>query len=160
MNVFLKRDQTLELKRLEIISLKSICASCLLRQHASSCLLLAAFEFPTGGGNGAEITRGDSLFSHIKVGKQVAWESDSNTCGSQLTCLSKAKKFTRLSQFMNSQAVRPAPVCRMPWLLPHEPHLAFKPPELHWSGERFSNELFLYFPIVWITSLMYTWCFA
>lgn len=122
MNVFLKRGQTLELKGLEAIIGKHL----YLVPSETVCQQLSfvwgAFIFPTVGSNGAETMRGESLFSHIKVGKKVAWESDSSTCGSPRTSLSKAK---------NSHSCRNLSV---PWLSgkrwcagcprcsPHEPH--------------------------------------
>lgn len=141
---FLKETKLLALKRLETIIGKHLClvSSKMVRPQLS--FIWAVFLFPTSDGSGAGTTRGESLFSHIQVCKQVAWESAFSTCCSPLTSLSKAN-CTQLSPFRKSLGCQANPGgLGVPEASP-EPHFAIETKELPWSKRKFWNELFLYF---------------
>lgn len=159
MNVFLKRDQTLELKELETIIEKHL----YLVPSETVCQQLsfiwAAFIFPTVGGNGAETMRGDSLVT-------LKWASKLH---GSLTPAPAALGWLLYQRQKSSHNCLSLWICWLsgkcwcagcPRCSPHEPHFAIESTELHWSGERFWNELFLYSRSVWNASLMYTWCLS
>lgn len=128
------------------LSLKSICTLSLLRQCASSCLLYEPLSFFQ-----LLVAMGQKPWEEIVYLVTLKWASKLH---GSLTPAPAALGWLLYQRQKSSHNCLSLWICWLsgkcwcagwPRCSPHEPHFAIESTELHWSGERFWNELFLLF---------------